>query len=123
MSWLVMALLVLLHTPLLDPYRIGAASQYQRLADGTQAPTLQALQDLRFDHGRHGLPALQRLQGLPAFSQGEVAQDLRQMLAAEAKRYLPRQASALSAADWRSRLALAPGHAQPPEDWWPALAN
>ncbi len=123
MSWLVMALLVLLHTPLLDPYRIGAASQYQRLADGTQAPTLQALQDLSFDHGRHGLPALQRLQGLPAFAQGQVAQDVRQMLDAEAKRYLPRQAAALSADDWRGLLAVAPGHIPPPEDWWQALAD
>ena len=52
-----------------------------------------------------------------------MAQDVRQILGAEAKRYLPRQASALSAADWRSRLAIAPGHAQPPEDWWQALAD
>ena len=123
MSWLVMALLVLLHTPLFDPYRIGAASQYQRLADGTQAPTLQALQDLRFDHGRHGLPALERLQALPAFAQGQVAQDVHQMLGAEAKRYLSRQAAVLTAEDWRSRLAVAPGHTPPPEDWWQALAD
>lgn len=123
MSWLVMALLVLLHTPLLDPYRIGAASQYHRLVDGTQAPTLQALQDLRFDHGRHGLVALQRLQGVPAFAQGQAAQDVRQMLDAQARRYLPRQAAVLSAEDWRNLLAVAPGHAQPPEDWWQALAD
>lgn len=120
MSWLVLALLVLLHTPLIDPYRIGAASQYQRLAQGQQPPTLHALQDLRFDHGRHGRVALQRLQALPAFAQGQVAQDVQRVLQADTKQYLPWRAGAL-VQQLRSLVAVAPGHAQPPEQWWLAL--
>ncbi len=123
LSWLVMALLLLLHTPILDPYRLGVESQYQRLASGVQEPTRIALQDLRFDHGRYGRPALERLQQLPAFAQEPVAQSVQEMLAATTKRYLPRKSAATTVAMLQQHIAVAPGHAAPPDDWWQALTG
>ena len=119
LSWGVMALLVLLHTPLLDPYRIGAHSQRERLAQGQQLPTLQALQSLRFDHGRHGLAALQSLQGLPRFASAAVQQDMQQALQAQERRWSP----SLPAGDapLQALIAVAPGQPAPADDWWQAL--
>lgn len=120
MSWLVLALLVLLHTPLLDPYRLGAASQRERLLQSTAPVSLADLDSLRWDHGRHGLPALQSLQSDARFATGEAAQWLAQVLAAPARtRPAPRPKEPPQ--PLASHLQLAPGHERPAQDWWTAI--
>lgn len=70
LSWVVIALLLLVNTPVLDPYRIVVASQLQQLAQrgGTANPDL--LQDdlefLRFANGRRGYHAVQALRDTPS---------------------------------------------------------
>lgn len=122
MSWGVMALLVLLHTPVLDPYRMGANSQLARLVQG-QAPFSQAeLEDLRFQHGRHGLAAVQRLQALPQFAQPEPQALIQQVLGASGRSAARASAPpAEPAKPLAELLPVAPGHASPPTDWWTAM--
>lgn len=120
MSWLVLALLVLLHTPLLDPYRLGAASQRERLRQSTAPVSLADLDSLRWDHGRHGLPALQSLQSEARFATGEVAQWLAQVLVAtERMTRAPRPEAPPQ--PLAGHLELAPGHERPAQDWWAAI--
>jgi hypothetical protein len=122
MSWVVMALLVLLHTPVLDPYRMGAHSQYARLVQG-QAPFARAeLEELRFGHGRHGLAAMQRLQALPQFAQPEQQALIQQVQEASGRHAVRGSAPpAESAKPLAELLPVAPGHASPPADWWAAM--
>lgn len=123
MSWVVMVLIVLLHTPLLDPNRIGAQSQYDRLAQGTEQASRWALQNLAFDHGRHGNALLRDLQRAPAFAQGQAQQDLQWAMALKAKDPGVWRQEDAENKDWRRWIAVAPGHAAPDEAWWQALNN
>ncbi|MEY4428908.1 MAG: hypothetical protein RLZZ182_1597, partial [Pseudomonadota bacterium] len=60
-SWLILAVLVALFSPLLDPARIAVADQMARLRDGRIEAARLDYRYLRFDTGRHGLEALQQL--------------------------------------------------------------
>lgn len=126
-SWLVMALAVLVHTPLLDPFRIAAHSQTERLR-AASAPAPEAdLVALRFDHGRHGHAALQSLQDAPAY-QSAPAQRLLQGVLARPQRWQHqpstealRSGAVTTAAQAQRLIAPASGHPLPDADWWQAL--
>lgn len=124
MSWLVMALLVLLHTPVLDPYRISAQHQRDRLAQGQAPVSLSALEQLRFGHGRHGVPALQFLQTQPLLADAQSQQWLAQVIAAHrrsARAGRPSPTAQALAQPVAEQLQLAPAHESPPADWWAAV--
>ncbi|MEI4487006.1 hypothetical protein V8J36_12490 [Frigidibacter sp. MR17.14] len=61
MALVVWALAALVLTPLLDPYRLAAASQVARFGDGRTPEHDLPLEELRFDWGRAGTRALARL--------------------------------------------------------------
>ena len=122
MSWLILGLVVLLHTPLLDVYRWSAHSQLQRLQQGEAPMDLTQLQNLRFDHGRHGLPALQTLAADPRWADPAPQAVLQQALnAAQKTRLAHTNKTPQAKRPLREVLELAQGHAAPPVDWWQAL--
>ena len=126
MSWLIVGVVVLLHTPLLDVYRLTAYHQLQRMQAADAAWNVAQLQSLRFDHGRHGLAAVQALAQDPRAQQPQVQASLQQLLGESQQGYIaPRQTQAAQPAQppasARERLQLAQGHTAPPDDWWEAL--
>ncbi|MRW87863.1 DUF4153 domain-containing protein [Pseudoduganella sp. FT26W] len=60
-SWLVLAVLLALFTPIADPARIGVHSQMARLANGKTAAAKFDFYYLRFEGGRYGRAALEEL--------------------------------------------------------------
>lgn len=60
-TWLILAVLVALFSPLADPARLSVQDQLARLRDGRTKPEALDLVYLRFDAGRHGYEALQAL--------------------------------------------------------------
>jgi len=127
LSWLVMVLIVLVNTPVLDPYRITVQSQIGRFTDGRTDIDELDLETLRFDAGRRGYQALQQMREHPAFVASPVK-------LAELERVLQREnrwsgtALTVSVEDLgleevQARIVLAPG-AQPPDvRWLQALAD
>lgn len=91
---LMAALLAATATPLLDPERIGVASQVGRLLSGKVSADAFDYRYLRFDSGRHGAEALKRLAGLMGHPQAET---------------IRRQASALQAQKYRYQSAAQTG--------------
>jgi len=65
MALFVIGILVAANTPLLDPMRIGAASQMTRLLDSDVPLEGFDYRYLRFDAGRYGIDALRRLSQQP----------------------------------------------------------
>jgi len=61
LSWVLIALAVLINTPILDAYRISAASQIARLHAELPALDVAVLKYLRFYNGSRGYQALQAL--------------------------------------------------------------
>lgn len=61
MAWMIVALLVLVSTPLIDPKRLSVNSQLSRLASGRTSPARFDYDYLRFDLGRYGQKALTEL--------------------------------------------------------------
>ena len=72
MSLLVLAVLLALQTPLLDPDRLSARSQLAQLASGAQTITPARLKALKFDHGPYGAAALSELAQSPTAQQAQV---------------------------------------------------
>lgn len=130
LSWALVALAVLVNTPLLDPYRIVVNSQMQRLADGAVAADEADLEFLRFDNGRRGYRALQSLRRDPAFAgDAQRARRLDRALALTSRFGDQRTEEELrrsrlrDPARIRAQVPLAGGHPAPAADWWAALAG
>ncbi len=66
MCWAVLAVAVLVNTPVLDPIRISLASQVARLEAKAPAITSDEATELRVNYGRRGVTALKSLQQAPA---------------------------------------------------------
>ncbi|MGE3477535.1 MAG: DUF4153 domain-containing protein [Rhodospirillaceae bacterium] len=60
-SFVVIGILILLFTPIADPARIAVASQVARLQEGLISPDAFDYKYLRFQGGRYGLRALERM--------------------------------------------------------------
>lgn len=125
MSWVTVTLILALFTPVLNPYRISAADQRQRLEDGRTHVSLQSLGDLRFGHGRYGPQALQSLLDSPGFTQPPARVWLQKALQAESIYDLMREEESAPADATHLRQSIAPaaGHNLPPQDWWEALLH
>lgn len=126
MSWLIIGIVVLLHTPLLDVYRLSAYSQLQRMQQADAVWDVARLQSLRFDHGRHGVEAVQALAQDPRATQTpEVQAAMQQVLQAGKKVHIAQspqeRPSPQPKIPAREALQLAQGHTAPPDDWWQSL--
>lgn len=96
MALVIVALVVVGNSPLLDPHRLSAASQGKRLqAMPAGEVAMRDLEWLRFEAGRHGVAALQRMRQT-AVEEGPLATGIDRLLAQ------------------RTRSPHWPGHAQEP---------
>ena len=127
LSWLLMALIGLLNSPVLDPFRISVDSQLSRLHDSEQKPAEVDLKFLRFAAGRQGYAALQALQTDQAMMRDPAA-------LAEVPRMLKRRerwakfdasesAVKLTVEQARVRLVAAPGASAIGDDWLQAVVE
>ncbi|WP_349655697.1 DUF4153 domain-containing protein [Xanthomonas sp. 10-10] len=134
LSWLVIALAVLVNTPMLDPYRIVVGSQTRQLLarTGTVNPDAERddLEFLRFDNGRRGYQALQSLRATPAFAKdARRSKRLDQVLARQQRWEMEAAPDTLLRARisdpdaLRAHLAVATGSKAPAPNWWQALAQ
>lgn len=82
-------LLIALFTPIADPARLSVNSQVKRLEDGKVAADKFDFQFLRFDAGRYGRDALDRLKTDP---NGEIAKRAREAAASTEKRVAAEEA-------------------------------
>ncbi len=104
-----LALLVLSHTPVLDPWRISVESQMARYESGAQKADLMSLYMLQHA-GRRGQAALNELRHNPAFmADKENRQALRDLLDSD---------STVADDDLRDAITLAAGAQAPAESWW-----
>ncbi|MDB5967566.1 MAG: rane protein [Hydrocarboniphaga sp.] len=128
LSWLVMALIALLNSPVLDPFRISVASQLSRLHDGEIKPAEIDLKFLRFSAGRIGHKALQELQSDAAMTHDPAAlAEVRKMLTRK-ERWQPmpglRESTvSLSLEQARKRINAAPGADAVDDDWLQAIID
>jgi len=127
LSWLVIALIALLNSPVLDPFRISIASQLSRLHDGELAPADMDLEFLRFASGRQGYAALQALPGDASMARDAAAlAEVPRMLKRRERWSRPDSRESklvLSVAQARMRLPAAPGAAALEDDWLQAVVD
>lgn len=122
LSWVVLALLVLLQTPVLDPYRLGAASQRDRLLAQATAPTAEQLIDLRLGHGPHGPAALQAVAAAHAGLQDAAGrQQVAAVMEMQSRSQGRRSPRLDTVAQAQAHITLATGHTSPDAAWWQAL--
>ncbi|HYG05564.1 MAG TPA: DUF4153 domain-containing protein [Stenotrophomonas sp.] len=67
LSWVVMALVLLVNSPVLDPWRIVVSSQVARMRAAAPEVVRDDAEYLRFDTGRRGYQAVQALRNDPLF--------------------------------------------------------
>lgn len=127
LSWAVIGVVVLANLPVLDPHRIGVASQLKRLGAGEVQPDEMDLDYLRFHSGRRGYAAAQALREHPAFAgDPDLTAELERVLA-RTSRYgreteETREARRLkSPAEVQAHISLAEGSAMPGDEWWSKL--
>lgn len=121
LSLVLLALLLALQTPVLDPQRISAASQLRQLLSGQQALSVERLSDLKFGHGRYGPAAFAALAQSPV-AHTEAAQPMVQTVADRSSPSpepdeLP-PSEDIDLATVQQRLVLAGGSSAPAPDWW-----
>lgn len=126
MSWLVLALLLALQTPVLDPDRISVRSQLAQLASGAQEPTHDRLISLKFDYGPYGAAALAELAQLPVAQEGKVKEWVQQIGESVERDDVP---SAANESEWvnaaiaQQRIHTASNSTTPAADWWDFLID
>jgi len=143
LSWTIILLAVLVNTPVLDAYRISAASQVARLRADMTLLDGEVLRYLRFGNGRRGYEALQALRDDPAMastpatvwdsSRNEnvpaMALAVIDDMLARSSRWQSADANNIRAlhitdvAALRTHIALADGSTTPDDAWWQQLAQ
>lgn len=124
MSLVVLAVLLALQTPVLDPERLSARSQLAQLTSGAQAITHARLIDLKFNHGPYGAAALQTLAQHALAQPDDVQAWVAQISDSASRRDVPSVTE--DASEWvdvptaQARIRQAAGPA-PDADWWPWL--
>lgn len=123
-------IVVLANLPVLDPHRIGVASQLGRLDDGRTAADQMDLEYLRFESGRRGYAAAESLRDRPPFEDDEtLLTDLEQTLARPHRHYYYPGREALeksrirSVAEARAHITRAEGSTAPDDTWWSRLVE
>ncbi|MCE7032234.1 DUF4153 domain-containing protein [Lysobacter sp. GX 14042] len=116
------ALVLLANSPVLDPQRIAAHSQVQRLLDGRTDAGAFDVDYLRFLSGRAGYRALSELKDAPRVQADAALLERIDRALQRQYRYLPwgREAGA-TIDDVAQARDLVRTSGAVPEDWWPAL--
>lgn len=124
-----LVLLILVNTPLLDPYYISANAHMERYSRGLISADDVDLPMLRFNSGRWGNEALLRLQSDPLY----ISDEPRQLLLAKLvsgkhnqiifDQNLNGMMQEISAEQIRQKITLADDSIIPDEDWWNMLLN
>lgn len=121
LSLLVLAVLLALQTPLLDPDRLGARSQLAQLTSGAQSITHARLKSLKFDHGPYGAAALAELAQTPPAQSADVQQWIQKLTESTTRYGAPPDDEAerawVDVATAQARIPTVAG-AVPPADWW-----
>ena len=124
-TWLalvVVATLLAIHTPLLDPAAMSAGSQARRLLSGATTPERFDFDHLRFDLGRAGVGALHALAGLGDHPQAAVIREKAREALARKDRYVPAPV-VLDEAAIRARLVAYPTGSRAPDGFVAFLAE
>lgn len=118
------ALVLLANSPVLDPQRIAAHSQVERLLDGRTDAADFDVDYLRFLSGRAGHQALTGLADEPRVQDNaELAKRIEKALARQ-QRWQPWGDEDVPTVDTvEEARALATEHGPVPDDWWPALLS
>ncbi|QOW21934.1 DUF4153 domain-containing protein [Novilysobacter avium] len=120
-------LVLLANSPVLDPQRIAAASQAQRLLDGrTRADDFDEAY-LRYRSGRAGYKTLQGLSKAPQVTSNAGLADRIERALLQTERYQPWNSDGETTATGEDRASLQPGAIpvigpEPETGWWDALA-
>jgi len=130
LSWVVIALAVLINSPLLDPYRLSASSQSARIRAGLPQVVQNDLDELRFDTGRRGYEALRALREDPALRGKADALAAIDRTLARTRRWgdygnpHERERDRLrDVAQLRQLIVVAPGSGDIDAAWWQALSG
>jgi hypothetical protein len=124
-TWLalvVVATLLAIHTPLLDPAAMSAGSQARRLLSGATTPERFDFDHLRFDLGRAGVGALHALAGLGDYPQAPVIREKAREALARKDRYVAAPV-VLDEAAIRARLVAYPAGGRVPDGFVAFLAE
>ena len=124
MSWVVLAGLLALMTPLLDADRISANDQLERLRTGKLEITHDRLISLRFDHGSYGAAALRGLEGASVVQDETTKRWIAQIGESKARYDVPAEqddAEYVSVEIARERVPVARNSKAPDADWWDFL--
>ncbi|GKX63353.1 DUF4153 domain-containing protein [Pragia fontium] len=124
-----LALLILVNTPLLDPYRISVNGQMARYTHGVIAADDLDLVMLRFDNGRRGEDALRRLQNAPDYHHNSqfklrlenVMSKTHRWEAANEIHGSPEAVPEVTIQQIQQNVSLANGTSIPDESWWHAV--
>lgn len=128
----VMAAVVLVNSPALDPYRITVASQLGRLHAGHTPPAAFDAATLRFANGRRGYRAAVALRQDPAMRadpqalaslQRTIEQQVRVGYGYARRNGIDQRAVVASVDALRAAIALAPGAHEPDAPWYRALLD
>ncbi|WP_228482027.1 DUF4153 domain-containing protein [Lysobacter sp. H21R4] len=120
-------LVLLVNSPVLDPQRIAAASQAQRLLDGrTSADDFDEVY-LRYRSGRAGYTTLQELSKAPQVASNAGLSDRIERVLLQTGRYQPWDSDDQAKATAEERASLQPGAIpvigpEPEAGWWNAMA-
>lgn len=125
LSLVLLALLLALQTPVLDPERLSARSQLAQLLSGAQAITPERLMDLKFEHGMYGAAALQTLSASPQARTEEEQGWIRAIADSATRSDVPREHGSVKNPDeeWvdvpmaQQRIQQVAGD-RPADDWW-----
>jgi hypothetical protein len=124
-TWVILAVLVALFSPLADPSRLAVADQVARLRDGRIQVSQMDFRYLRYDAGRHGHNALQTMvkgqAGMSSAKAGDVARHAQAALDLKHEDRWEHDLPlvTLNATDIRANIkAVWPVGAQLPEGFW-----
>ncbi len=122
-----LSLVLLANSPVLDPQRIAAASQAQRLLDGRTSAADFDVEYLRYLSGRAGYTALQQLADAPQVKADAALAGRIERALLQTERYRPWTGSDDPGAEAAAPGTLKPGSVpvvgpEPAAGWWHALA-
>lgn len=117
-SFLILALLLALFSPLADPARLSVANQEHRLVTGKIKAAAFDYNYLRFEGGRYGKAALERLQAQPSGPEASVIRTLAKQALDRTSRWDDGDIDTSSAINLKQNIVIWPKQAVLPESFW-----
>ncbi len=123
-----LVLVLLANSPVLDPQRLAASSQAQRLLDGRTGSADFDVDYLRYRSGRAGYSALQDLAEAPQIQADPALKDPIDRALLQTERFQPWDVDSGAKGPGGDNASLQPGSvpvlgSQPDASWWQALAS